>query len=63
MAHVLVDTNILIRAFQPHHDLYAIADAAVQRLPQLGWDLVITPQNLIELWVVGPGLLSRAVWG
>jgi predicted nucleic acid-binding protein len=59
MAHILVDTNILIRASQPHHDLYAIANRAVQRLPQLGWDLVITPQNLIELWAVGTRLVEH----
>jgi predicted nucleic acid-binding protein len=52
MAHLLIDTNILIRTSQPHHELYAIADGAVQRLPQLGRDLVVTPQNLIELWAV-----------
>ena len=49
---MLIDTNILIRTLQPQHELYALADAAVQCLPQQGRDLVITPQNLIELWAV-----------
>jgi predicted nucleic acid-binding protein len=49
---VLIDKNILIRTLQPHHELYPLADAAVQRLPLQGRNLVITPQNLIELWAV-----------
>lgn len=49
---MLVDTNILMCTLQPHHALYALADGALQRLPQQGTRLVIVPQNLIELWAV-----------
>ncbi len=49
---MLLDTNLLIRTLQPHHPLFAIADAAIQRLPRQGADLMIVPQNLMELWVV-----------
>jgi predicted nucleic acid-binding protein len=49
---VLVDTNILIRTLQPHHALFPLADGAIQRLPQQGRDMLIFPQNLIELWAV-----------
>src|ERR1700733_8168470 len=49
---MLVDTSVLIRTLQPHHSLYASADAAVRLLPVRGWKLHVVPQNLIELWVV-----------
>jgi len=47
-----VDTSVLIRTLQPHHSLYASADAAVRLLPVRGWKLHVVAQNLIELWVV-----------
>jgi predicted nucleic acid-binding protein len=49
---MLVDTSVLARTLQPHHPMYAVADAAIERLLGQGRELYIVPQNLIELWVV-----------
>jgi predicted nucleic acid-binding protein len=49
---VLVDSNVIIRTLQPHHPLFAVADAAIQNLPQRGQTLHIAPQNLVEIWAV-----------
>jgi predicted nucleic acid-binding protein len=49
---MLMDTNVLIRALQPHHPLYIPADRAIRLLPEQGRQLHIVAQNLIELWTV-----------
>lgn len=49
---MLVDTSVLLRTFQPHHPLYAVADGAIRLLPARGSELHIVPQNLVELWAV-----------
>ncbi len=49
---MLVDTSVLVRALQPHHPLYPLADRAIRVLPEQRRKLHIVPQNLIELWVV-----------
>ena len=49
---MLVDTSVLTRTLQPHHELYAVTDRAIERLLDQGRSLHIVPQNLIELWVV-----------
>lgn len=49
---MLLDSNILLRTLQPHHEQYSLADQAVQLLPKQGEELHIVPQNLIELWAV-----------
>jgi predicted nucleic acid-binding protein len=49
---VLVDTNLLIRALQPHHPLYPAADGAITALRSQNRRLYLVPQNLIEFWTV-----------
>ena len=56
---MLVDTSILVRTLQPHHPSYAVADGAIQRLPEQGRKLHIFPQNLIELWTVATRPLTQ----
>jgi predicted nucleic acid-binding protein len=49
---VLVDSNTVIRTLQlrgPQHD---IARSAIKTLTARGEELVLTPQNLVEIWVV-----------
>lgn len=48
----LVDTNVLLRSAQPHHQMHADAVAATLKLKRNGESLSITPQNLIEFWAV-----------
>lgn len=49
---MLVDTNLLIRALQPHHPLYRTADGAIAALRFQNRRLYLVPQNLIEFWTV-----------
>ena len=49
---VLVDTNVLIRLFQPSNPSSPIAASAIHELRKHDFDLVMVPQNLYELWVV-----------
>jgi predicted nucleic acid-binding protein len=49
---VLVDTNLLVRALQPHHPHYAVADGAIAALRSQNKVLYLMPQNLVELWTV-----------
>jgi predicted nucleic acid-binding protein len=49
---VVVDTSVLARTLQPHHALYPVADRALEILLRAGQELVVFPQNLVELWVV-----------
>ena len=49
---ILLDTNILTRAAQPHHPMYQEAVDAVATLRLKGEDLCLAPQNLYESWVV-----------
>lgn len=49
---MLVDSSTIIRALQPHHPLYPVAEAALQNLPQQGRKLHIASQNLVEVWAV-----------
>ncbi len=48
----LVDTNILLRSCQPDHPMYPIAVGAVSTLLELGEQLYIVPQNVVEFWNV-----------
>ena len=48
----LLDTNILLRACDPASSSYALALEAIARLLAQGEECVITPQVLIEFWVV-----------
>lgn len=49
---VLVDTNILVRALQPHHPHCSIAERAIAALRTGNEALHVTVQNLTELWAV-----------
>ena len=50
--NVLVDTNILTRAAQPHHAMHKAAVDSVAALGGQGDTLYLVPQNLYEYWVV-----------
>jgi predicted nucleic acid-binding protein len=52
MTKYLLDTNILLRASDPNSSSYSLAVNAVARLIAQGHECVITPQVLIEFWVV-----------
>src|ERR1017187_8329840 len=56
---MLVDTSVLVRTLQPHHQLYGPADRAIRLLPEQGRKLHIVAQNLIELWVVATRRLGE----
>jgi predicted nucleic acid-binding protein len=49
---VLIDTNTLLRTFQPSHPQRETARVAIKALTARGRELHIVPQNLTELWVV-----------
>jgi predicted nucleic acid-binding protein len=49
---VLIDTNTLLRTFQPSHPQRETARVAIKALTARGRELHIVPQNLSELWVV-----------
>lgn len=52
MTLYLLDTNILVRASDDQAADYALAIDAIAQLLNQGHDCVITPQVLIEFWVV-----------
>ena len=52
MTRYLLDTNILLRAYDPASPSYALALEAVFRLLERGDECLLTPQVLIEFWVV-----------
>jgi predicted nucleic acid-binding protein len=52
MAATLIDTNVLLRLWQPRHPQYSIAAAAVTELRKQRADLCVARQNLVEFWVV-----------
>jgi predicted nucleic acid-binding protein len=54
---VLVDTNILVRLFQPSNPSSPNAVSAIHELKNRNFELVMVPQNLYELWVIS----TRAV--
>ncbi|MGA3041788.1 MAG: PIN domain-containing protein [Bryobacteraceae bacterium] len=49
---MLVDTRLLVRTLQPHHELCALAKGAIDKLRLQNRSLYLVPQNLVELWVV-----------
>lgn len=49
---LLVDTNVLLRAFQLQHPQNAVALTALDRLKGRGDRLYVVPQVLYEFWVV-----------
>jgi len=48
----LLDTNILLRAVDPASAQFSQAIEAVGHLLETGWECVLTPQVVIEFWVV-----------
>ena len=50
---VLVDTCVLVPAFNPQASEYAIVRQALRLLGDAGETLVVTPQNIAEFWNVG----------
>ncbi len=48
---VLTDTNILLRLLQPHHPHGQVAERALDKFRARNEVLVVTSQNLVELWV------------
>jgi predicted nucleic acid-binding protein len=47
-----MDSNIILRLFQPNHAHSPITEAAIIQLEQLGFFLCLVPQNIYEFWVV-----------
>jgi predicted nucleic acid-binding protein len=52
MTSVLLDTNVLLRYVEKGAADHAIARETVKALMERGEDLCVTPQVLIEFWVV-----------
>ena len=52
MADYLLDTNVLLRSCDPASPAHHSAVAAVSGLLQGGYNLYVTPQNVVESWVV-----------
>jgi predicted nucleic acid-binding protein len=49
---VLVDTNVLLRAVQSNHPLFAQATQAISSLVRRNDSVFFCPQNIIEFWNV-----------
>ncbi|MDY6785514.1 MAG: PIN domain-containing protein [Cyanobacteriota bacterium] len=52
MTQYLLDTNILLRAYDPASPSYGVAVEAISQLLMQGDECVLTAQVLIEFWVV-----------
>ena len=49
---VLVDTNVLLRQFEPDHAHHRAAVDSITRLIESGEVVHVTPQNIAEFWAV-----------
>jgi len=49
---LLVDSNTILRTLQPRSPQHEIARSAIKTLIAQGEELSLTPQNLVEIWVV-----------
>ena len=49
---VLVDTNLLLRQFEPGHAHHHAALDSITRLMENGGAVHVTPQNIAEFWAV-----------
>lgn len=49
---MLVDTSLLVRTLQPHHELCLVATKAIDKFRLENRSLYLVPQNFVELWVV-----------
>ena len=59
----LVDTNVLIRLFQPSNPSSPVAASAIHELKKHDFELVIVPQNLYEIWVIATRNLALNGFG
>ncbi len=48
----VVDTNVLLRTFQPTHAMYGAASRSIALLVRQNEKLCILPQSIYECWVV-----------
>jgi predicted nucleic acid-binding protein len=48
----LVDTNVLLRQFEPAHDHHGAAVAATMHLIESGETLHVATQSIAEFWAV-----------
>ena len=55
----LIDTNVLLRSVEGGHPMHATAKLALQQLTSTGAVTCVTPQNLIEFWVVATRPLAN----
>lgn len=60
---VLIDTNVLLRIFQPSNPHSKDGSAAISVLLSQGCALCIAPQNLYELWAVATRPLENNGFG
>jgi predicted nucleic acid-binding protein len=63
MARYLLDTNILLRAANKTSAQHPATIAAMTALTELGHDLAITPQVLVEFWAVASRPLEANGFG
>lgn len=49
---MLIDTSLLVRTLQPHHELGRMAKKAIDKFRLEKRSLYLVPQNFMELWVV-----------
>jgi predicted nucleic acid-binding protein len=61
--NLLLDTNVLLRSFEPASPHYATIQQAVAKLLADGATLFITAQNLIEFWAVATRLTAANGYG
>lgn len=56
---ILVDTNVLLRAVEPHHPQHGPAVAVLRASRRAGNDLCLVPQIHYEFWVVATRLIAQ----
>lgn len=55
----LVDTNVVLRAFEHDHDQHEVALRAMYKLLKLGFELCLARQSVYEFWVVTTRPIDR----
>lgn len=58
-----VDTNVLLRLYDPTDPLHKLIQVALQRLSRAGIELCFTPQNLGEFWNTSTRPIERNGFG
>lgn len=58
-----VDTNILLRVYDPADSQHRVIQEALQRLTRAGIELCFTPQNIGEFWNVSTRPVGRNGFG